>query len=124
MIRQLKKYIKDVATCFYLSDVDRLPKTKEIIDKLRKRALSMIRNYCSLRLKLLKNEKIEEIEIKVVQTLIKAAIKSAAKEFEVGLPDNIDEYVDKVTEPILQYVHTKRGEVFTTVLELTDAQSK
>lgn len=124
MIRQLKKYIKDVATCFYLSDADDIPKTKEVTDKIRKRALSMIRNYCSLRLKLLKNEKIEEIEIKVAQALIKVAIKSAAKEFEVSLPDNLDEYVDKVTEPILSFVHTKRGEVFTTLLELTDAQSK
>ena len=120
MIRQLKKYIKDVATCYYLSYVDNVPETKEVKDKIRKRMLSMIRNYCSLRLKLLKNENIEEIEIKVAQALIKAAIKAAAKEFEVSLPDNIDEYVDKVTKPILVYVHAKRIKVFTILLEGTD----
>lgn len=119
MDKNLKQYIKDTTICRMLGK-DNNDTFKGNITKLHKRFLKAIKNYTSLRLKLLQNDTIKTIEHKAATLAVKAAVKYAIKEYkiDVGTTD-IDEIVDKILPEVLDSVRDLRVDFFTAILEFT-----
>lgn len=117
MLKELKKYIKDITTVRMIAlDKNELPKFDRL--KLKRHMLTAIRNYSSLRLKLLQNDNIEEIEQKIVVSLVKSAAKAAIKNYNINIgDDNIDKVVEYVIPEVTTVVHELRVDAFTYVLE-------
>lgn len=117
MLRELKRYIKDITTVRMLAlDKNTLLRLDRL--KLKRHMLTAIRNYSSLRLKLLQNDKIEVIEQKVMVSLVKSAAKAAIKNYNINLgDDDIDEVIDYILPQIMMVVHELRVDAFTYVLE-------
>lgn len=117
MLRELKKYIKDIATVRMIS-LDRNDKPKFNKLKLKRHMLTAIRNYSSLRLKILQNDKVEEIEQKIIVSLVKSAVKSAIKNYNIDIgDDSIDKVVETIIPEVTTVVHQLRSDLFTYVLE-------
>ena len=117
MLRELKKYIKDIATTRVIAlDKNDVPKFNKL--KLKRHMLTAIRNYSSLRLKILQNDKVEELEQKVIVALVKSAVKSAIKNYNIDIDnDSIDKVVETIIPEVTTVVHQLRSDLFTYVLE-------
>ena len=117
MLRELKRYIKDVATVRTLTfDENDAPKFNKL--KLKRHMLTAIRNYSSLRLKILQNDKIEELEQKIIVSLVKSAVKSAIKNYNIDIgDDSIDKVAETIIPEVTTVVHQLRSDLFTYVLE-------
>ena len=117
MLRELKRYIKDITTVRMISlDKNELPKFDKL--KLKRHMLTAIRNYSGLRLKLLQNDKIEAIEHKIIVSLVKSAAKAAIKNYNFNIgDDDIDKVIDYIIPQIMKDVHELRVDLFTVVLE-------
>lgn len=117
MLRELKKYIKDIATVRMISlDKNDVPKFNKL--KLKRHMLTAIRNYYSLRLKILQNDKVEELEQKIIVSLVKSAVKSAMKNYNIDIgDDSIDEVVETIIPKVTTAVHQLRSDFFIDVLE-------
>lgn len=117
MLRELKRYIKDMTTVRMISlDKNELPKFDRL--KLKRHMLTAVRNYSGLRLKLLQNDKIEVIEQKVMVSLVKSAAKAAIKNYNINLgDDDIDKVIEYIIPEITTVVHELRVDAFTYVLE-------
>lgn len=117
MLRELKRYIKDITTVRMISlDRNDVPKFNKL--KLKRHMLTAIRNYSSLRLKILQNDKIEELEQKIVVSLVKSAVKSAIKNHNIDIGnDSIDRVVETIIPEVTTVVHQLRSDLFTYVLE-------
>lgn len=117
MLRELKRYIKDVATVRALIfDKNDVPKFNKL--KLKRHMLTAIRNYSSLRLKILQNDKVEEIEKKIIVALVKSAVKSAIKNYNIDIgDDSIDKVVETIIPEVITVVHQLKSNLFTYVLE-------
>lgn len=117
MLRELKRYIKDVVTVRTLTfDKNDIPKFNKL--KLKRHMLTAIRNYSSLRLKILQNDKVEETEQKIIVALVKSAVKSAIKNYNIDIgDDNIDTVVETIIPEVTTVVHQLRSDLFTYVLE-------
>lgn len=80
--------------------------------------LTAIRNYSSLRLKILQNDKIEELEQEIIIALVKSAVKSAIKNYHIDVgDDSIDKIVETIIPEVTTLVHQLRSDLFTFVLE-------
>lgn len=117
MLRELKRYIKDIATVRTLTlDINDVPKFNKL--KLKRHMLTAIRNYSSLRLKILQNDKVEELEQKIIVALVKSAVKSTIKNYNIDIgDDNIDTVVETIIPEVTTVVHQLRSDLFTYVLE-------
>lgn len=117
MLRELKRYIKDIATTRVIAlDKNDIPKFNKL--KLKRHMLTAIRNYSSLRLKTLQNDKVEEIEQKIIISLVKTAVKSAVKNYNIDIgDDSIDKVVETIIPEVTTVVHQLRSDLFTYVLE-------
>ena len=117
MLRELKKYIKDIATVRVIAlDKNDTPKFNKL--KLKRHMLTAIRNYSSLRLKILQNDKVEELEQKIIVALVKSAVKSAIRNYHIDVgDDSIDEVVETIIPEVTIVVHQLRSDLFTYVLE-------
>lgn len=117
MIRELKRYIKDITTVRMITlGKNDLPKCDKL--KLKRHMLTAIRNYSSLRLKLLQSDKVEEIEQKIIVSLVKSAAKAAIKNYNINISDDcIDELINYILPQIMEVVHELRVDAFTYVLE-------
>lgn len=117
MLRELKRYIKDITTVRTLTlDINDVPKFNKL--KLKRHMLTAIRNYSSLRLKILQNDKVEEIEQKIIVALVKSAVKSAIKNYNIDIgEDNIDKVVETIIPEVTTVVHQLRSDLFIYVLE-------
>ena len=117
MLRELKRYVKDIATVRMISlDKNGEPKFNKL--KLKRHMLTAIRNYSSLRLKILQNDKVEEIEQKIIASLVKSAVKSAIRNYHIDVgDDSIDEVVETIIPEVTTVVHQLRSDLFTYVLE-------
>ena len=117
MIRELKRYIKDITTVRMIAlDRNELPKFDKL--KLKRHMLTAIRNYSSLRLKLLQNDKVEEIEQKIIVSLVKSAAKAAIKNYNINIgDDDIDKVIGYILPQIMEVVHELRVDALTYVLE-------
>lgn len=117
MLRELKRYIKDITTVRMIA-LDIHDKSKFNKLKLKRHMLTAIRNYSSLRLKILQNDKIEELEQKIVVSLVKSAVKSTIKNYNIDVgDDSIDEVVETIIPKVTTSVHQLRSDLFTYVLE-------
>ena len=117
MLRELKRYVKDVTTVRMISlDKNDKPKFNKL--KLKRHMLTAIRNYSSLRLKILQNDKVEELEQKIIVSLAKSAVKSAVKNYNIDIgDDNIDTVVETIIPEVTTVVHQLRSDLFTYILE-------
>ena len=117
MLRGLKRYIKDIATVkTIVLDRNDIPKFNKL--KLKRHMLTAIRNYSSLRLKILQNDKIEELEQKIMVSLVKSAVRSTVKNYNIDIgEDSIDQIVEAIIPEITFVVHQLRSDFFTYVLE-------
>ena len=117
MLRGLKRYIKDIATVRTIAlDRNDVPKFNKL--KLKRHMLTAIRNYSSLRLKILQNDKVEELEQKIIVALVKSAVKSAIRNYHIDVgDDSIDEVVETIIPEVTIVVHQLRSDLFTYVLE-------
>lgn len=117
MIKELKRYIKDITTVKAIAlDKNDAPKFNKL--KLKRHMLTAIRNYSSLRLKILQNDKIEELEQEIIIALVKSAVKSAIKNYSIDIDgDNIDKVVETIIPEVTTLVHQLRSDLFTLVLE-------
>ena len=117
MLRELKRYIKDIATTRVIAlDKNDAPKFNKL--KLKRHMLTAIRNYSSLRLKILQNDKIEDLEQKIIVSLVKSAAKSTVKNYNIDIgDDNIDKVVETIIPEVTKAVHQLRSDLFTCVLE-------
>lgn len=117
MLRELKKYIKDITTVRMISlDKNDAPKFNKL--KLKRHMLTAIRNYSSLRLKILQNDKVEDLEQKIIISLVKSAVKSAVKNYNIDIgDDSIDRVVETIIPEVITVVHQLRSDLFTYVLE-------
>ena len=117
MLRELKRYIKDIAIVrTFTFDKNDEPKFNKL--KLKRHMLTAIRNYSSLRLKILQNDKVEEIEQKIIVALVKSAVKSAIKNYNINIgDDSIDKVVETIIPGVTTVVHQLRSDIFTCVLE-------
>lgn len=117
MIRELKRYIKDITTVRTIAlDRNDIPKFNKL--KLKRHMLTAIRNYSSLRLKILQNDKVEELEQKIIVALVKSAVKSAIRNYHIDVgDDSIDEVVETIIPEVTIVVHQLRSDLFTCVLE-------
>ena len=117
MIKELKRYIKDIATVKTIAlDKNDEPKIDKL--KLKRHKLTAIRNYSSLRLKILQNDKVEELEQKIIISLVKSTVKSAIKNYNLDIgDDSIDQIVEAVIPKVTTAVHQVRSDLFTFVLE-------
>ena len=117
MLRGLKRYIKDIATVKTIAlDRNDVPKFNKL--KLKRHMLTAIRNYSSLRLKILQNDKVEELEQKIIVALVKSAVKSAIKNYNIDIGnDSIDKVVETIIPEVTIVVHQLRSDLFTYVLE-------
>ena len=117
MLRELKRYIKDVATVRMIS-LDKNDKPKFNALKLKRHMLTAIRNYSSLRLKILQNDKVEDFEQKIIVALVKSAVKSAIRNYHIDVgDDSIDKVVETIIPEVTAVVHQLRSDLFTYVLE-------
>lgn len=119
MDKNLTQYIKDITTCELIA-LDKHDNFKGSIIKLHKRFLKAIKNYATLRLKILQNEKVKEIEHKALTAAMKYAIKYAIKEYQldVGTTDT-DKIVDAIMPEVLDDIRKLRVDAFTYILEYT-----
>lgn len=117
MLRELKRYIKDIATVrTIVLDINDVPKFNKL--KLKRHMLTAIRNYSSLRLKILQNDKVEELEQKIIVALVKSAVKSTIRNYHIDVgDDSIDEVVETIIPEVTIVVHQLRSDLFTYVLE-------
>ena len=117
MLRELKRYIRDITTTRVIAlDKNDVPKFNRL--KLKRHMLTAIRNYSSLRLKILQNDKIEELEQKIMVSLVKSAVRSTVKNYNVDIgEDSIDQIVEAIIPEITFVVHQLRSDLFTYVLE-------
>lgn len=117
MLRELKRYIKDVVTVRMISlDKNDVPKFNKL--KLKRHMLAAIRNYSSLRLKILQNDKVEDLEQKIIVLLVKSVVKSAIKNYNINIgDDNIDKVVETIIPEVITVAHQLRSDLFTYVLE-------
>ena len=117
MLRGLKRYIKDIATVKTIAlDRNDIPKFNKL--KLKRHMLTAIRNYSSLRLKILQNDKVEELEQKIIVSLVKSAVKSAIRNYHIDIgDDSIDKVVETIIPEVTTLVHQLRSDLFTYVLE-------
>ena len=117
MLREIKRYIKDIATTRVIAlDKNDVPKFNKL--KLKRHMLTAIRNYSSLRLKILQNDKIEELEQKIMVSLVKSAVRSTVKNYNIDIgEDSIDQIVEAIIPEITFVVHQLRSDFFTYVLE-------
>lgn len=117
MLRELKRYIKDIATVRTLTfDKNDIPKFNKL--KLKRHMLTAIRNYSSLRLKILQNDKVEELEQKIIVALVKSAVKSAIRNYHIDIgDDSIDKVVETIIPEVTTVVHQLRSDLFTYILE-------
>ena len=117
MLRELKRYIKDITTTRVIAlDKNDVPKFNRL--KLKRHMLTAIRNYSSLRLKILQNDKVEELEQKIIISLVKSAVKSAIRNYHIDVgDDSIDEVVETIIPEVTTVVHQLRSDLFTYVLE-------
>lgn len=111
----IRKYIKNLTTVIivkrYNSDVD--------INKFKRFIISCLRNYCSLRLRILQNDKIKDVEFKIIIACIKAGIKYAVKEYNVDIKDeDMDKIIEYILPELLDEIHKQRANLFTQALEL------
>lgn len=111
----IRKYIKNITTVIvirrYNKNID--------INKFKRFIINCLRNYCSLRLRILQNDKIKDIEFKIIIACAKAGIKYAIKEYNVNIKDeNIDNILDYILPELLDEVHKQRANLFTQALEL------
>ena len=117
MLRELKRYIKDIATTRVIAlDKNDAPKFNKL--KLKRHMLTAIRNYSSLLLKILQDDKIEDLEQKIIVSLVKSAAKSTVKNYNIDIgDDNIDKVVETIIPEVTKAVHQLRSDLFTCVLE-------
>ena len=117
MLRELKRYIKDITTTRVIAlDKNDVPKFNRL--KLKRHMLTAIRNYSSLRLKILQNDKIEELEQKIMVSLVKSAVRSTVKNYNIDIgEDSIDQIVEAIIPEITFVVHQLRSDFFIYVLE-------
>ena len=117
MIKELKRYIKDITTAKTIAlDKNDVPKFNKL--KLKRHMLTAIRNYSSLRLKILQNDKIEELEQEIIIALVKSAVKSAIRNYHIDVgDDSIDKVVETIIPEVTTLVHQLRSDLFTFVLE-------
>lgn len=117
MLRELKRYIKDIATVKTIAlDRNDVPKFNKL--KLKRHMLTAIRNYSSLRLKILQNDKVEELEQKIIVSLVKSAVKSTINNYHIDIDDDsIDKVVETIIPEVTTVVHQLRSDLFTYVLE-------
>ena len=117
MLRELKRYIKDITTTRVIAlDKHDVPKFKRL--KLKRHMLTAIRNYSSLRLKILQNDKTEELEQKIMISLVKSAVRSTVKNYNIDIgEDSIDQIVEAIIPEITFVVHQLRSDLFTYILE-------
>lgn len=111
----IRKYIKNLTTVIvvkkYNSDVD--------INKFKRFIINCLRNYCSLRLRILQNDKIKDVEFKIIIACAKAGIKYAIKEYNINIKnEDIDKVIEYILPELLDEVHKQRANLFTQALEL------
>lgn len=113
----LHKYIKDLAIAQSLNYSDNLDVK---VNNIKEFALKATKNYCQLRLDILQNKKIQEVELKVLTRLIIAGVKYAATKFNLQYTKEMDTIAKELTETILSQVHNKRSKIFQTLLNYGD----
>lgn len=118
----MKKYIKDLAVTLAIA-YDNNDTFKGDKQKLRKRMLNAIKNYCNLRMKIMQNSTVQEVEHKAVIALVKIGLDSACKEYNLDIPkDTRDKIVDECMPQVLDAIHELRYSVFKDVLNFTDGR--
>lgn len=118
MLKEYKRYIKDVATVLCISYSDTEPKLDK--KKFKRFSLNAIKNYTKFRLKLMSNETICKLEHEAIKSVVKSTIRSVSKKYNVTYNDTLDDVIDKISEEVLMYVHFKRVDLFTTCLEWSE----
>lgn len=123
MESSLKRYIKDITKAklykYYL------PLTKLYIDrqKIKKFTLSALRNYASLRIKLLQNDKLMEVEEELIIVMVKAVVTSTLKDQKYPQKE-IDKAIDYILPEVLKELNTLRYNIFIELLEFANRASK
>lgn len=125
---KLEKYIKDVASAMCLIDNNMLADEKLLsVDNVENFCVKCIKNYAAFRLELLTDKDSDYVVIKreVVKKLVKLGVKYACTRFGIPLSsDDIDRYVDKYIQTVMDYVTEKRIDLFTGILEANDKSAE
>lgn len=118
MDKTYKQLIKDISALLTIVSVKQFDAIK--ID-FQKNIIKAIKNYADFRLKLMQNKNITDVESKAITAAVKAGVKYAMKYYGVSIDDDkIDEVVNQLLPEVLEYVQTKRVDIFTQLLKVTD----
>lgn len=118
MDKSYKQLIKDVSALYTITIQDQFNSIK--ID-FKKSILKAIKNYADFRLKLMQNKNITDVESKAITAAVKAGVKYAVKYYGVSIDDDkIDDVVNQILPEVLEYVQSKRTDLFTNLLKVID----
>lgn len=121
MDRTLKRYIRNSAVIHTMATLVANTDGNTERRKLKSFALKALSNYAKLRLKLLNNQRLMDVEQKAVIEAIKLGIKYSMK--ELGMQINtatIEEAVEKIMPDVLDDIHTLRVNLITKLLEISE----
>lgn len=125
MDKTLKRYINDLILTLAVSQSNDKDDYKIDFVKLRLRMLQAIKNYSSLRIKILQNKSIVDIEHQVIKTTARIALDSACKSYNISIPSDIrDKLIDEYFEALLDFIHNTRCNIFMDCLSYSEAGIK
>ena len=118
--KRLKKYISNLATVEAFA-YDTNPYFNFDINKARRYFIQGLRNYCELRLNLMSNPEVIQVEHALATAAIKAGIRYAVQHYNINLGTyTVDEIVEKIAPRILSDVHNLRYDTFKIILGYCD----
>ena len=122
MNKNLKRYINDLALTLIISQ-----SSNDSIkySKLKLRMLNAIKNYVTLRLKIMQNPKVAEVEHAILKQAFKLAIEQGCKKYNIALSDDVKAtLVDDYFQQHLNFIHELRCDLFITTLSFCERGEK
>lgn len=111
---RLKRYISNLTVAHIINDIEFSSENKK---KIKYYFLKALRNYCKIRLDLLNNNKVTEIEHKILISAIKTGIKYVVVQTGITIsPTEVDRLVDELAPKILDDIHNLRIDLFTKLI--------
>lgn len=118
MDKTYKQLIKDISALYTIAIQDQFNSIKNFS---KKSILKAIKNYADFRLKLMQNKNITDVESKAITAAVKAGVKYAVKYYGVSIDDDkIDDVVNQILPEVLEYIQSKRVNLFTDLLKVID----
>ena len=125
MDKNLKRYINDLALTLILGYSKDSCNADIKYSKIKLRMLNAIKNYATLRLKIMQNSKITEIEHTVLKQVFKLAIEQGCKKYNIVLSDDVKTIlVDDYFQQLLNFIHELRCDLFIATLSFCERGEK